>query len=350
MSAKELSREIAKLEKELREMGSPIHSTPMPHLTLQSDSGIITTKRASSAFDQSTINPLQTPVGQSDMGSGARPKTILPTSVHKLDNGPKVREGTKDHGVISNVQGSCSVDKPQVSSKLRHRDIKVANFDGTGDWNDYRSHFEACASINGWDNHEKGLYLAAALRGQAQGVLGDLPEDKRGQYEQLVKSLEERFAPPNQNELYRVQLKERRQRASETLPELGQAIRRLVNKAYPRAPGEVRETLAMEHFIDSLVNSELRIKIKQSRPTNLNTAICLAVELETFYKAEKNYESGRAHLRVVENEPKSGKPVDKSQYDKIETMFAALNEQLLTMRKELDEFKKKVNTPNPGNA
>jgi hypothetical protein len=43
--------------------------------------------------------------------------------------------------------------------------------------------------------------------------------------------LEERFAPPNQKDLYRVQLKERRQKASETLPELGQAIRRLVNKA-----------------------------------------------------------------------------------------------------------------------
>jgi hypothetical protein len=43
-----------------------------------------------------------------------------------------------------------------------------------------------------------------ALRGQAQGILGDLPIDKQQDYKSLVKALEERFAPPNQTELYRV--------------------------------------------------------------------------------------------------------------------------------------------------
>jgi hypothetical protein len=112
-----------------------------------------------------------------------------------------------------------------------------------------------------------------------------------------LEALEKRFAPPNQMDLYRVQLKERRQKASETLPELGQTIRRLVNKAYPKAPAEVRETLSTEHILDALVNSEMRIRIKQSRPANLNQAICLAVELDALYKAEKKNEFGRALLR-----------------------------------------------------
>ena len=77
-------------------------------------------------------------------------------------------------------------------------------------------------------------------------------------------------------DLYRVQLKERRQKPSETLPELGQAIRRLVNKSYPKAPAEVGETLSTEHFLDALVNSEMRIRIKQSRPANLNQAIYMS--------------------------------------------------------------------------
>jgi hypothetical protein len=41
-----------------------------------------------------------------------------------------------------------------------------------------------------------------ALRGQAQGILGDLSIDKQQDYKSLVKTLEERFAPPNQTELY----------------------------------------------------------------------------------------------------------------------------------------------------
>ena len=84
-----------------------------------------------------------------------------------------------------------------------------------------------------------------ALRGQAQGILGDLPIDKQQDYKSLVKALEERFAPPNQTELYRVQLTgRRRQKPAEGLPELGQAIRRLVNLAYPTVPENVRDTLA----------------------------------------------------------------------------------------------------------
>jgi hypothetical protein len=51
-----------------------------------------------------------------------------------------------------------------------------------------------------------------------------------------VKALEERFAPPNQAELYRVQLTERRQKQAESLPELGQAIRKLVYFCYSLNP------------------------------------------------------------------------------------------------------------------
>jgi len=72
-----------------------------------------------------------------------------------------------------------------------------------------------------------------------------------------------------------------------------------VNKAYVTAPAEVKETLSMEHFLDALVDSEMQIRIKQARPSNLNQAICLAVELEAFYKAERKYETGRAHMRVT---------------------------------------------------
>jgi hypothetical protein len=47
-------------------------------------------------------------------------------------------------------------------------------------------------------------------------------------FKELVKSLDERFSPSNQTELYRTQLRERRQRAVETLPEFGQDVRRFI--------------------------------------------------------------------------------------------------------------------------
>ena len=40
----------------------------------------------------------------------------------------------------------------------------------------------------------------------------------------LCKALEQKFAPCKQTELYRSQLRERKQKAEESLPELGQDI------------------------------------------------------------------------------------------------------------------------------
>ena len=60
----------------------------------------------------------------------------------------------------------------------------------------------------------------------------------------------------------------------------------MANLAYPTAPNDVRETLAKEQFIDSLIDGDMRLRIKQARPINLNDAIRHAVELEAFNKAE----------------------------------------------------------------
>ena len=81
-------------------------------------------------------------------------------------------------------------------------------------------------------------------------------------------------------ELYRVKLRKKRQKASESLSELGQDIRRLINLAYPTAITELRETLAKDQFVDFLINVDMRLRIKQARPSILNDAVRHAVELE----------------------------------------------------------------------
>jgi hypothetical protein len=117
-----------------------------------------------------------------------------------------------------------------------------------------------------------------------------MPKGSKPDYHTFVNALEDRFEPPNQTELYRAQMRERRQRAGESLPELGQAIRRLANLAYPTATAEIREMLSKDQFVDALIDSEMRIRIQQARPRNLNDAIQLAVELEAYNRAEKrNY-------------------------------------------------------------
>ena len=164
---------------------------------------------------------------------------------------PKAETGASQSQVIMAEQNKTD---HMGSKKSLNMKIKPATFDGSGNWLDYRAHFEVCAELNGWTQKERGMYHAVSLRGQAQGVFGNLAGGTH-KYTELIKALEERFAPPNQTELYRVQLQERRQKASESLSVLGQDIRRLTNLAYPTAHSDLRETVAKEHFIYALVSS-----------------------------------------------------------------------------------------------
>ena len=129
------------------------------------------------------------------------------------------------HNFPLTSESNITTRRPENIAHINKRKVdmvKPDKFDGSTSWVNFKSHFEIFAELNGWTLIEKGMYLAVALRGQAQSVLGNLPAEDKCNYRLLSKALEERFLPSNQTELYRAQLRERRQRASESLPELGQ--------------------------------------------------------------------------------------------------------------------------------
>jgi hypothetical protein len=69
---------------------------------------------------------------------------------------------------------------------------------------------------------------------------------------------------------------------------------------YPTASLDIRETLSKDQFVDAFVDSEMRIRIKQSRPGNINEAIKLAVELEPILDPmpKRVYDAGGKALNV----------------------------------------------------
>ncbi|VDI72488.1 Hypothetical predicted protein [Mytilus galloprovincialis] len=270
MSANDLLHHICTLEEDVEQKIqklrhtqnprhlTPQHSTPKEQPRNLTDSGIVQTRRTDfgdvkdrrfqTQLQQDDDAPTLFGLNASEHEQGARSKQLLYKTTSAA---PRTSSGGSEE--ISSIlryngrnarQVVNNQEKVHTPGKNTRRETKLVNYDGSGEWVDFKSHFEACAIINSWDEYEQGLYLAAALRGHAQSVFSDLPTDKKMNYETLVKSSEERFAPSNQTELYKVQLKETRLRASDTLPELGQTIRRLVNRAYPLAPNEVKETLA----------------------------------------------------------------------------------------------------------
>ena len=225
------------------------------------------------------------------------------------------------------------VPKPVYSSFTDKPRVRPATFDGTGSWNDYRVQFELLAELNGWAETSKAIYLAASLRGPAQSVLGDLDEDRRRSYSALTAALGQRFGPENQTELFRVQLKNRLRRKDETLPELAQAIRRLTRQAYPSANYQLQETLSKEHFIDALNDTDIRWRVFQSRPSSLEDAVRVAVELEAFQVADRQRVwSRKPTARVINADNDSRMKTTGEQCNVQEQMasFAAQIEKILT--------------------
>ncbi|XP_053373939.1 uncharacterized protein LOC128546704 [Mercenaria mercenaria] len=74
--------------------------------------------------------------------------------------------------------------------------------------------------------------------------------------------------------------------------------------AYPTAPNDVRETLTKEQFMDALINSDMRIRVKQARPINLNDAVRHAVELEAYNKAERKHLESQGFISSADDQDK----------------------------------------------
>ena len=178
-------------------------------------------------------------------------------------------------------------DRPPAARHIVNPVVKTPPYDGTSSWQDYLIQFEMIADLNGWDDNNRALFLAAGLRGNAQEVLGDLDAARRRHYPSLLAKLSQRFGPQNQTEMFRSLLRNRTRKNEETLPELAHSIRRLVKQSYPTGDFDLLECLAKDHFIDALTDADSRWRIQQTRPRKLDDAVRVAVELEAFQQAEK---------------------------------------------------------------
>ena len=191
-------------------------------------------------------------------------------------------------------------------SKIR----KPAIFDGTNNWSDYIVHFEMISELNYWSNETKSLELATSLRGTALSVLSDLRPEYRYSYRHLVSALSARFAPENQTEIYKTQLKSRIRKKNESITELMQDIKRLARMSYPNAPQDFRDQITTDSFIESLNDQEMEWAVFQGRPKNLEDAVRLALEYEAFQQARGR--RNRVTVRMQREEPTYANKVDNT--------------------------------------
>ena len=241
------------------------------------------------------------------------------------------------HRTPSNDSSSVTLRQHHMAPQVGLSKVNPVYFDGSSSVGDYLIHFDLCAKLNGWDHYNKAIHLAVRLRGQAQQILADLSVEQRNDYRSIVFALQQRFETEGQTELYKSQLKAKRKEKHESFPELAHSLRRLVSKAYPEASENLKGTLAKEYFIEALEDSDLRLKILQSKPKTLQEAVSNTIELVSFQQAERNKIKYKARATTThEVEPKQ-----EGQGGLEGEVFVQILELLKGMNEKLD---KKVTT------
>ena len=57
-----------------------------------------------------------------------------------------------------------------------------------------------------------------------------------------------------------------------TVPKLAQCIKKLTRLAYPIAHSTLISVLSLEHFIDAIPDGDIRLRLKEVNPKNINEA------------------------------------------------------------------------------
>ncbi|KAJ8979620.1 hypothetical protein NQ317_005297 [Molorchus minor] len=211
----------------------------------------------------------------------------------------------------------------KVEEDYRHSSkIKPPTYDGKTSWQTYMKQFEAAANVNNWSESEKATALVVSLRGDALEILQTLNEDQHKNYEDLVLQLEMRFGDKHLQQVYQAQLKGRNQRINENLQQYEADIARLVYLAYPTAPRDFIEQLAVQVFIDGIRDCETQQALRLARCKKLNEVLAYALEFEAAKQASRGHTRIRQiRTRTPEREYRSNNTYTRSNFkDDVENL------------------------------
>jgi len=187
------------------------------------------------------------------------------------------------------------------ASRSRTRDaVKPDKYDGKGGLDTFLAKFEACADYNKWTRKDRAAHLKSALTGSAADLLQG---NARATYSELVELLQRRYGNSEQQEVFKLELKSKRRKPGQDIQSLAHEVEKLVIRAYPRAPPDLRETLSIDSFIDALTDPLLQCRLREREPSNLNEAVSTALRLEAIALSTlRTDQTTRRHTRAAKVE------------------------------------------------
>jgi len=212
----------------------------------------------------------------------------------------------------------ASMDSSSEGEVVSPRHIrKPPKFDGQCSFETFMVQFSNCAEYNKWNEAQKLAHLRNVLEKDAATILWDYGPGTTTSWKGLTEILETRFGGKAMAEKYRIELRNRRRTADETLHSLHSDIRRLAALAYKGIPPEMRDQVTCDSFLDALADPEFAFKIRERQLTDLDSAIRIALQLEVWVKEMNRHrettrpERGESRrVREINRKPESNRDQD----------------------------------------
>lgn len=126
-----------------------------------------------------------------------------------------------------------------------------------------------------WTAREKLQQLLPRIQGNAADfVFGQLKEETKASYENLVAEIESRFGTLENKRVYKTQFNNKRQGRGESLEEYAADIKRLYDWAHPNRDASTRQEDLISKFLQGLWDSKARQYIELHRePSSIEEAV-----------------------------------------------------------------------------
>ena len=100
----------------------------------------------------------------------------------------------------------------------------------------------------------------------------------------------------------------------------------MTRRAYPKANSDLLELLAIDHFIDAIPDTDIRLRLREVGPKSIAEAERIAVRLDAHKTADRS--RGKPSVRSVQTEE-----------TKTEQKLNELSEQMKKLMKDMNDYK-----------
>jgi hypothetical protein len=192
-------------------------------------------------------------------------------------------------------------------SQITRKEMKVDNYSGDSSIEAYLAQFRLAAKRNQWPEEEWGEELALRLRGEARNLILPQTKSKVPTFATVEKRLRERFGTLDNPSFHAAQLRARRRKDKESIPELLQWFQKEGLKAYPHEKTSTRNRVLLDAFVKALPDEQQRRYVWDKEPEHLEAAAAAALRYEGIHRTEEYYkqeitEQSSRRVRAVTTE------------------------------------------------